>query len=764
MKFNPCFKTASYLAVSAALFAAMPAFAQTSEDAATDPGGDAIVVTAQRLPGSVETDVPPDLVLDEQGIASMGASNLTDLLGSLNVQTSTGRGRGGGQPVVLLNGRRVSGFQEMRDLPSEAIRRVEVFPEEVALRYGYAADQRVVNFILKEGFDAISTELEIGGPTKGGRRTIQPELGWLKIGKKSRTNLNAEFNKGGSILESERGIIPTGTDLTRYRTLLAANETLKLNAVVNRMLTERTGATANVTLDRNKTTSLFGAVTRADGSLDPLARDRLTTNGSAGVTVDGNINRWRWTGTARLNADWSRTLTDQVAGTVRDLAKSRLTTATTNWNIAGPLARLPAGPVSVSATLGFNRLDFTSQTVRALTATSAKLGRSNASTRGSIDIPIASRRTGALAAIGNLSLNLNGGYQHLTDFGGLTSFGYGATWSPVQGLTLTGSMAGEEAAPTLFQLRDPGLVSPGVTVFDFVRGESVIVTQTSGGNPLLRAEKQRDLKFGLSLEVPKVEGLSLSATYYRNRSTNPITSFPAITSAIQAAFPGRITRDASGRLTAIDVRAINFQSDKSEELRWGFNFSRGSGGPPGMGGGRPGGGPPRGGPGGGPGFGPPSGKRFSLSVFHTIKLADTVQIAPGVVGLDLLHGDATGNLGGTARHKVDLEGGLFNNGIGMRFNGSWDSGSTVRGGLSPDLRFGDLATLNLRLFVNFDQRKEMVKSVPFLKGSRLMLRVDNLTGAIRHVRDATGAVPLRYQPGYLDPLGRVVELSFRKSF
>ncbi|MEY2927079.1 MAG: hypothetical protein RL367_1556 [Pseudomonadota bacterium] len=720
-----------------------------------------IVVTAQRLPGSVESEIPPNLVLDEQGVASLGATNVTDLIGSLGAQTRTGRGRGGGSPVVLLNGRRVSGFQEMRDLPTEAIKRVEVFPEEVALRFGYAADQRVVNIILKDGFDALTPELEIGGPTRGGRTTGQVELGWLKISKKGRTNVHGEYGKGGSILESERGIIPNGADLTRYRTLLAANETLKLNTVITRSLSDRTGATFNLTLDRAKQASLFGAVTRADGSLGPLARDRLTTNGAVGVTLDGNFGRWRWTGTVRLNADWSRTLTDQATGTGHDLAKSRLTTATTSWTLSGPLTRLPAGPLSVSATAGFDRLDFSSQTIRALTATSATLGRSVENARASVDIPIASRRTGALAAIGNLSVNLNGGYQHLTDFGGLASFGYGVTWSPVEGLTLTGSMAGTQAAPSLLQLRDPALVSPGVTVFDFVRGETAIVTQTSGGNPVLRAEKQRDLKIGASLDIKRVEGLSFSATWYRNRSTNPLSTFPAITPATEAAFPGRITRDASGRLTAIDVRAINFQSDHSEELRWGLTFTRGSGGPPGMGGR---GGAGRGG-GRGMGFGPMAGgKRLTLSLFDTIKFADTVRIAPGVAGLDLLHGDATGSLGGTPRHKIEIEGGAFNNGIGLRFNGAWDSGSTVHNGLTPDLRFGDIMTLNLRLFINFDQRKAAVKSTPFLKGSRLMLRIDNVTDAIRHVSDANGAVPLRYQPGDLDPLGRLVEVSFRKAF
>jgi iron complex outermembrane recepter protein len=132
-----------------------PTCAQTSLEQApqVEKRGD-IVVTAPRIKGSVETDLPLELVLDENAIASYGASNIADLLGALGNQTQStrSRGQGGGFPIVLLNGRRVSGFQEMRDLPSEAIKRVEILPEDVAIRFGFAPGQRVVNFILKEGW------------------------------------------------------------------------------------------------------------------------------------------------------------------------------------------------------------------------------------------------------------------------------------------------------------------------------------------------------------------------------------------------------------------------------------------------------------------------------------------------------------------------------------------------------------------------------------------------------------------------------------
>ena len=47
-------------------------------------------------------------------------------------------------------------------------------------------------------------------------------------------------------------------------------------------------------------------------------------------------------------------------------------------------------------------------------------------------------------------------------------------------------------------------------------------------------------------------------------------------------------------------------------------------------------------------------------------------------------------------------------------------------------------------------------------GARISLKIDNIFDTRPRVRDATGATPLRYQAGYLDPLGRVIRIEFRK--
>jgi len=158
--------------------------------------------------------------------------------------------------------------------------------------------------------------------------------------------------------------------------------------------------------------------------------------------------------------------------------------------------------------------------------------------------------------------------------------------------------------------------------------------------------------------------------------------------------------------------------------------------------------------------------RWNLSLYHTWRFSETVLVAPGGPALDLLDGDAlTG--GGVARHALEFEGGAFHKGFGLRFNGTFTAPTRIKASGAPgtsDLRFGSLLRLDLRAFVNFDQQKKLVKAVPFLKGSRLMLVAENVFDQRQRVTDSSGVVPLGYQPDLLDPRGRFLGIDFRKMF
>ena len=169
--------------------------------------GEEIVVTGQRQRGAVDTDIPAEDVLNRRDIRATGASTLAELLEAIAPQTRSGRGREDGGPVTLLNGRRISGFAEIRDLPPEAIERVDILPEEVALQYGYRADQRVVNFVLRRRFRAVTAEVEAGLATAGGRGSGEFDINVLRLNRDGRFTVDAEYQRDAGLLESERDII-----------------------------------------------------------------------------------------------------------------------------------------------------------------------------------------------------------------------------------------------------------------------------------------------------------------------------------------------------------------------------------------------------------------------------------------------------------------------------------------------------------------------------------------------------------------------------
>lgn len=160
------------------------------------------------------------------------------------------------------------------------------------------------------------------------------------------------------------------------------------------------------------------------------------------------------------------------------------------------------------------------------------------------------------------------------------------------------------------------------------------------------------------------------------------------------------------------------------------------------------------------------GSRWNFSIYHTWRFTDRVQVASGLPVLDELAGDAI-TAGGVPRHTIEAEGGLFKNGYGLRLKAEWNAPARVKGsGLpgSSDLRFGSTFDVSMRLFADLGRNEDLVSKVPFLKGSRLSLKADNLLDLRQKVTDENGQVPVAYQAAYREPQGRVIGIDFRKMF
>ena len=829
--------------------AAQPA-AQVEEGNSDEPD---IIVTGQRnLPGAVIGDIPPDQQLGPADIRSYGVSTVADLLAELSPQTTSGRGSGGA-PVILLNGRRLANFSEIRDIPTEAIQRVDILPEEVALKYGYRADQKVVNFVLRRRFRAVTVEANDRLATEGGRNTPQGTIDLLGISRDRRVNLHIDHTTSSALTESERDIIPTPTtvvgadgtliDPTPYRTLLGSSRTTSANAVYARNIFGKVGATLNGRLESTDSKSLNGLpvanltlangtnVARAldDPGFQPLAQRSSSIAAHLGTTMNGELGTWRWSLIGNYDRSDTQTFTEtgidatafQTRLTANDPTASlgRLTPADIGAGVGnrayakqstggvdalfnGTLFALPAGPVSTSVKVGAETADFSSRSFRADAATFGDVSRDTVNGQVNVDLPIASRSKDVLGFLGNLSANFNLAEDHLSDFGTLTTLGYGANWSPIDGVRLIASATDTDQAPSAQQLGNPTITRPNVRIFDYIQGTTATVTAISGGNPNLIASNAHVTKLGLTLKPWTKRDINLTANYVTSSTDDPIASFPTPTAAIEAAFPDRFTRDAGGALLRVDQRPINFARTERSELRWGINFSapikskvqkeleayragtgpnpfeglappggfrpRGDGAAGGAGG--PGAGP-RGGGGGGGGFRGggggrgQSGGRVQFAVYHTWHFTERVLVQQGGPMLDLLNGDAIGANGGRPRHELEAQAGYSNNGIGVRLSADYASGTSVNGGTTaaPEtLNFSGLATASLRLFADLGQRLTWVKAHPWLRGTRVSFSVDNVLNSRQRVRDATGVTPISFQPDYLDALGRTVRISIRK--
>ena len=538
--------------------------------------GREILVVATRLMGQLDVPQAPVATLDEADIASYGANSLADLIAALGPQTGSGRGRGGGHPVILLNGQRIGNFREMRNFSPEAVRRVEILPEEVALRFGFPANARVVNFILKESYAGKTIEGEANFSDRGGTADYETGASLLKIAGANRFNLSAEFKDTTPLFEAERGVIqqPGSTsafgDPAEWRSLIADSRQIALNGSWTRGLGEKGmegQVTANLAYTRNDSLTFSGL----DLTGDPLARDVGSDKFEGSLGFARPLGSWQF----NLTGDGALTKTiteiERTAGGF-DTARSKGDSATTLATLAGRPLRLPAGEVSATFKAGFAHTGITSSDTRSGLG-ETRLKRGDLSGGINLSLPLASRRENVAGALGEVTLNLSAGVGRLSDFGTLTDWSAGLTWQLTEKLGFQATWLVNEAAPSLTDLGNPAVSSLNVSVYDFTRGETALVTITSGGNPALRRETQKDLKLGVNWALPFVPNATIMAEYFRNRSTDVTASFPLLTPAIEAAFPGRVTRDASGRLVAIDRRAVTFARTQGERLRWGVQLS-----------------------------------------------------------------------------------------------------------------------------------------------------------------------------------------------
>lgn len=759
-----------------------------------DPDMEVVVVRGSRLPESVPGDVKPELVIGTFEIRTTGATSLPELLLTLLPQTQSGARRGDNKPILLVNGRRIADFSEIRAIPVRAIRRVEVYPEDVALRYGFPADQKVVNLILVGRFSITGITGGIGQSADAERETYDLVLESTKIDTSGRSIFSLDAQKASGVSEEDLGLSLSPGGIPSIRSILPETEAYRFSGAIGRSVAQL-GEQGYVTFGVDAQSETSQSILSRSSTSAQLARDSETTKAKSSVTAEGVVKDRRWTAIVSALSEDQTTRTDRADGRTRDRTNQKLTGASFDGTLAGPIAGPFASPGAFSLRTQASAEKLESDYTRGLLAGSNDIDRTKVNVNGSFTIPLASRKT-AENRLGDVSLTLNGELGSSSDLGGSGGWGTGLNWSPNNELQITTRFSTSEKLPTLEQLGGPQTNIPSASVYDARTGQSLRLDETRGGNAALLPEQQRDFILGATFAPLQIEGLNLSLTYARNKTEDYIGSIGVNTRAAETAFSSRYQRNSAGALIGQDTRALNLGDRTTETVSFGLSYSRNFGQAPQFlrdivakvqkaqdenpdattlpGGLPPGITPP-------PGFKPPPGGsppdfnqlmqaakipggRWNIGLNYAYTLDDTLILKNSGVKLDLLDGGALDTEMGR-RHRLTLDGGINYRGIGGRLAAVWKGESEIATGYGAERLFvDDQATLDLSLFASTDLMPQLNMAVPFLNGAQIRFEINNMTDSERKVTNSAGLVPTAYQSELLEPEGRSYKLSLKKQF
>lgn len=294
-----------------------PAFGAAAEADGQDGANsrsDEIVVLGQRGMTDVLENLQPEDELNEDDIAAYGVDSVGDLLEQIATEVDDSDDG----PVVLVNGQLATGVDEITDLPTEAVSRIQLLPREAAARLGQGQERRVINVVIKRNHRQLTANAERTWATAGKGTSLDASAGYTLLRNGNRSSLTVRLRETDPLLESDRSVSPSLTgvpyDLVgnivplplsaaeidpalsalvgsivqvagipsgnenpalsdiaalagqpniagagRYRTLVAGAKTWSINGTLSRRLAPRTNLTINARGELGERRSLYGA-------------------------------------------------------------------------------------------------------------------------------------------------------------------------------------------------------------------------------------------------------------------------------------------------------------------------------------------------------------------------------------------------------------------------------------------------------------------------------------------------------------------------
>jgi len=735
-----------------------------------------IIVTRRTLRGSIPFDDVPERSFSQLDLKAFGADSVEDLVDILGPRLTSPTARDGAAPVLLLNGRRAASPLDIAQLPTEAIERLEVFPEQLAAQYGLRSDVKVLNIVTFEQYTSVFALGNGRIASEGGFASGNTALDLIKLDKDLRIGLGLSYTRSSDLTEEERDVVQpvVSEGQALVRNLLPDIELIDFNGNLSNPLSQNASASVTGRYRVEKSNALAGAMKQS-----VLLRSSVTRQLDLGANLAQQLDKFLLSFNTSLS-DLTRKAEVSFLNnnSIIDSSEFSRLDFLADINLSGGLVELPQGLLSGSAILEVGNSEADSFALNAVPELRTERARDFARASLGVNIPILKNDSG----IGRLQASFDGTITTLSDVNDTHAVNASLDWAISKSLRLSLFWSHQSLPPSLEQLADPRLVSPNIRTLDFIRGETVDVAFVTGGNPDLLNEDRQDYQFRLSAQPFARLDLTLSATFSSTSSDNLIATFPLLTTATTNAFPDRFARSPTGELTGIDVRPVNFLRSSRDQIFWGFSFSRPLGAL--AKGYQPQGQAIRSAEEARQAFpdsviltAPPSSalsrqaenlsSRVFFNLYHTWFTRDRVRLSQGSPVLDLLDGDAIDFLGGRRQHRIELDAGVYRDGFGFRVDADWSSGTSldeVTADGTSQLVFGDFAVFDVSVFVNLAEAFDVSNRKSWLKGTRVTFEVENLFNQRPGVKTPDGSTPLRFQGAFLDPLGQTVFLSLRKSF
>ena len=510
------------------------------DDAGDDEDYDTIIVTGTNIRG-VQNPTSPVFVYDREDIQLTGAATAQDFIRTLpqNLDASetaaggltgpdTGfagsaagvniRGLGRSATLTLINGRRVASgggggaFVDISLIPLSAIERVEVLTDGASAIYGADAVAGVVNFILRDDYDGVESQIRAGTATegRGSPKEFQASQTVGKAWAAGNVMASYEYYRRNSLESNDRPFSEGADDPTDLLPNLQRHSVL-INA--RREVAER--------LELFATGSFSSKEARLRLTGDSLG-GRQTSNSDEKL-FSGNVsaqyvfpNDWRVSLSGGFSRNEAGTIGTQNGAFDRDI-DTAFNIWTADFVSDGKLFQAPGGAARFAIGGQFRTEKFDRSLVFTTSTSGFVIDREVYAVFGELVLPIIgddNRAPGLYA----LDVTAAGRFEDFSDVGSSTNPKVGLRYAPVEGLNFRGTYSTAFQAPDFFDLGVPRSLGPLPGSFVAPPPGSVAPAPplliAAGGNPDLGPETSRNYTIGVDYSPVFARNVEFSLTYF----------------------------------------------------------------------------------------------------------------------------------------------------------------------------------------------------------------------------------------------------------